>query len=279
MIIKGVEEGRPFACIDRETLQDNRLSLKAKGLLAYFLSLPGDWQIHMREVMKHSTDGKRRHYLAMQELLKLGYAKRIQKRGSEDRKSSFAGCDYEIYMRPSAVGNTSVGCHTMGCHRQDTTNKTRTKKTDHTPRATARGDREASPCMGYSGKPTSRTAKLVDKFCEFTIRKRTYLGKKGSTQTGWSARTLRHWHRAMRDFVQQHGELGEIERVMSWYLEHHEDDYIPVCTTVQAFVEKFDSIQRAMKRSSNGHTRKQEYERDEPYTPIMKNGKIYRRED
>lgn len=60
----------------RHALQNNKLSWKAKGLLAHMLSMPDDWTFYREELVKHSTDGIDAVRSGMQELEKHGYLKR-----------------------------------------------------------------------------------------------------------------------------------------------------------------------------------------------------------
>lgn len=63
----------PYVILDKRFLMDKTLSMKAKGLLAYFLSLPSNWRIRVREVVEHFPDGKHAVYSAVKELRQRGY--------------------------------------------------------------------------------------------------------------------------------------------------------------------------------------------------------------
>lgn len=73
--IKRKRAGDNFTILSNEFLRDENLSLKAKGLLAYILSLPDDWKIYFEEVADHHRDGTRAVRTAWKELEALGYAK------------------------------------------------------------------------------------------------------------------------------------------------------------------------------------------------------------
>jgi hypothetical protein len=62
-----------FLIMDKKALQDVRMSWRAKGLLAYLLSLPNDWTIYTTELQKRSTDGRRSMTAAINELKQKGY--------------------------------------------------------------------------------------------------------------------------------------------------------------------------------------------------------------
>ena len=67
-----------FVILYKQVLNDSNLSLKAKGLWAYLMSLPDDWKISSTEVAKHSTDGRDSVRAGLQELVEQGYAKKIK---------------------------------------------------------------------------------------------------------------------------------------------------------------------------------------------------------
>ena len=88
---------RNYTVLDNTFLKDKSLSWKAKGLMAYFLSLPDDWTIHFSEIEKHATDGKASLRSAINELKEKGYLKAEQKR-VENR---FAEMVYTIIENPA----------------------------------------------------------------------------------------------------------------------------------------------------------------------------------
>lgn len=73
--IKRKRSSDNFTILNNEFLRDESLSLKAKGLLAYILSLPDDWKIYFEEVSTHSKDGERAVRSAWKELENAGYAR------------------------------------------------------------------------------------------------------------------------------------------------------------------------------------------------------------
>ena len=63
----------PYVMVRTQTVQDAGLSWKATGILAYLLSLPDDWVIHVSEVAQHKTDGERALRSGINELIEAGY--------------------------------------------------------------------------------------------------------------------------------------------------------------------------------------------------------------
>jgi hypothetical protein len=95
-IIKRAKRNTPFVQIDKTPLQDKNLSLKAKGLLAYLLSLPDNWQIYVSELQNHSKDGRDSTTTALNELIENKYVLREKKR----EKGKFKGYEYTVSDTP-----------------------------------------------------------------------------------------------------------------------------------------------------------------------------------
>ena len=56
-----------FVMMDKTFLEDDRLSYKAKGLLAYLLSKPDDWKVIIGNLVNSSKDGKASVYAGLKE--------------------------------------------------------------------------------------------------------------------------------------------------------------------------------------------------------------------
>lgn len=70
----------PYAQINRGLLHDKSISLRAKGLLCYLLSLPENWKIYHSQLQEALNEGERCITSAMDELIKAGYAERYRDR-------------------------------------------------------------------------------------------------------------------------------------------------------------------------------------------------------
>jgi len=86
----------PYVMLNKLFLQDERLSAKAKGILAYFLSLPDDWQFYETEIAKHFSDGVKSINVGIKELIKYHYIIREQNRNEKGRFGSYTYCVYEV---------------------------------------------------------------------------------------------------------------------------------------------------------------------------------------
>ena len=78
-------------------LRDERLSLRAKGLLSMLLGLPDDWEISIRGLSSIVRDGVASVQTGINELIDAGYIVR-QRQHAED--GTFAGFEYIIHERP-----------------------------------------------------------------------------------------------------------------------------------------------------------------------------------
>lgn len=91
-IVKDKEN--PYVILNKQFLNDARLTAKAKGILSYLLSLPDDWQIYEEEITKHFADGIKSIRSGIKELIKYKYISREQKR---KEKGQFSSYEYHVY--------------------------------------------------------------------------------------------------------------------------------------------------------------------------------------
>ena len=88
------DKEHPYVMISKEMFRDFELSIKAKGVLCYLLSLPDTWQLHPRQLSKVLGMGKNTVYDILSELLEKGYAKKKEIRAEGGLFSSVL---YEFY--------------------------------------------------------------------------------------------------------------------------------------------------------------------------------------
>lgn len=94
-----------YSIIPNIGLIDPNLSAKAKGLLAYMLTLPNDWRFHQEELEKHFTDGTKSIRTALNELITQGY---VVKKSLRDVNGKFSGTDWVVYDNPTFENRKSV---------------------------------------------------------------------------------------------------------------------------------------------------------------------------
>lgn len=87
-----------FVMIDREFLENENLSWKAKGILAYLLSKPDNWKVIVKDIVNHSTDGKAAVYNGLNELKGCGY---YEKKPIRDDRGTFVRWESTVYECPT----------------------------------------------------------------------------------------------------------------------------------------------------------------------------------
>ena len=113
MPIYRAEKNKDYTIMSNAHLKDGRLSLKAKGLLSYMLSLPDDWKFSTRGLISHCREGAEAVRGALKELEDTGYLRRTRIRSGN---GSFTEEKWEIYEVPerSFSGNTANGQAMIG---------------------------------------------------------------------------------------------------------------------------------------------------------------------
>lgn len=84
-----------FFLYHRQTAQDRNLSLEARGMLAYLLSKPEDWEVQPGDLEQGCSRGK--VYKIMRELKNAGYMREVIER---DKKGYITDRYYEVYEVP-----------------------------------------------------------------------------------------------------------------------------------------------------------------------------------
>ncbi|HDA7198221.1 TPA: phage protein [Staphylococcus aureus] len=106
-----IKESGDFVTVHKSFVFDSNLSAKAKGILLYFLSRPGNWQIYTTEVVKHMNDGQKSINSGVQELMDNKYVHRIQKRAEN---GVFKGFEYLVYEKPTEMPFSENGLSANG---------------------------------------------------------------------------------------------------------------------------------------------------------------------
>ena len=138
--------------IAKDIMQEEGLSFKARGIMAYLLSLPDDWVLHMSELEKRSRkDGREKIASGIKELIEFGYITRIQERGESGKWGTMVYLINEIPnptdpTTPTANGFPANGfpanekTATINTH---TTNTNLTKKIKNKKDLTKKDDRKS----------------------------------------------------------------------------------------------------------------------------------------
>ncbi|MDR0475640.1 MAG: hypothetical protein LBH43_18455 [Treponema sp.] len=84
-----------FFQMNNEPIQDPSLTWAARGLLAYLLSLPENWEVRLRDlILRSGADGRRKTDTALKELIAAGYV--VKDQGKNYRRHT----RYTVYETP-----------------------------------------------------------------------------------------------------------------------------------------------------------------------------------
>lgn len=83
-----------FTIIINEIFKRNDISARAKGIYAYIMTLPDNWEIHKNELFSHFTEGRDSLNTAFKELIDNGY---IKQEITRDEHNCFAPAKYIVY--------------------------------------------------------------------------------------------------------------------------------------------------------------------------------------
>ena len=104
---------RPYVMLDKRLAEDRSLSWKAKGLMAYMLSRPDDWQIRVTDLVRRSPGGESAVRSGLRELEQRGYI--VRKRRHDAATGRFAGIMLTVHESPlptPSAGTPSAGTPT-----------------------------------------------------------------------------------------------------------------------------------------------------------------------
>lgn len=103
---------RAFTHVMREVAQDDRLSLKARGLILLMSSLPDNWEYTIAGLAKKAGTGKDQIRSALGELLEVGYLVKEQAHSADGKFSKNVFILQE--EAPPLSGNPTTGKPTTG---------------------------------------------------------------------------------------------------------------------------------------------------------------------
>ncbi|MGE7114349.1 DnaD domain-containing protein [Lysinibacillus sp. NPDC047702] len=90
-----VEKNKDYTVINNTSIQDTRLSWKAKAIHVFMLSKPDDWTFYNEEMQQWAKDGKDSFTAGLRELQKYGYVKK-ERRRIEGGKFDYITIVYEV---------------------------------------------------------------------------------------------------------------------------------------------------------------------------------------
>ena len=116
MSILRVYKNNNYSTVHNGFINDKNLSLKAKGLLLYFLSKPDNWEFYLSEISNKSKDGVESVSAGIKELEKFLYIQRHLKRNDSGKLSG--GYDFTVYEIPQEQPKEAVVLMISGAKRQ-----------------------------------------------------------------------------------------------------------------------------------------------------------------
>lgn len=99
-ILKREVRTHHFTIIFNEPLQNEKLSWAARGLLAYLLSLPDNWEMHIEHLVKQGDAGRDKMYALVKELKNAGHVEHLRYR---DEKGKVTRCEYLVREIPVKI--------------------------------------------------------------------------------------------------------------------------------------------------------------------------------
>lgn len=154
MAVFKIEKNKNYTVMSNYHLRDKRMSLKAKGLLSFMLSLPLDWDYSLGGLEKICKEGKDSIRSALNELKLYGY---LEIKKTQNEKGVFE-YEYMIYEYPYSE-NPDVDFPYMDNPTQINTNIININKQND------KEDREDKPKSSFfdAGKHNRLTLELIDR--------------------------------------------------------------------------------------------------------------------
>lgn len=97
-VLRIYKKEQNFLILDKTCLNDKTLSWSAKGLHAYLMSLPDNWQVRVDDLQKRSRNGRDAVRAILKELEQAGYIKKTSCRIHEN--GQFNGIEYLVLEIP-----------------------------------------------------------------------------------------------------------------------------------------------------------------------------------
>lgn len=102
MRLRRVEKPRGWTSIPNETIEDASLSWRARGILAYLLSRPENWETDSERIAARGKEGRDAVRTALTELETARYLFRVKVQGAGGHWAT----EYVLYDRPLEAGST-----------------------------------------------------------------------------------------------------------------------------------------------------------------------------
>ena len=97
MSIMRIKHVKNYFSLANDVVNNSTISFKAKGILAYLLSKPDDWEVQISDLVNHATEGEGAVRSGIKELISAGYVTREASRGDDGRIVSW---NYTVSEEP-----------------------------------------------------------------------------------------------------------------------------------------------------------------------------------
>lgn len=198
MTLFRVKHNRNYTCVNNFIITDKRLTWKAKGIWLYAFSRPDDWQFHLNDLIKQSTDGRDAVRAGLKELANTGYLKREQGRSDEGK---FDQVTWEFFETPQFKESvTETGNQATVCQASE---KRPLLSTKEKPSTEINKDAKAS-------KETAEAVEMTDLF----LKMYKEINPKRKTP---DPRTVAAWTKSMDIMLRNDGVTTErIKAILKW---------------------------------------------------------------
>ena len=98
-IVRSPRLERDFTILPNRALRDPYISYRARGVLAYVLSMPDNWRTSAETLARQGAEGRDALRAAINELIVAGYARRVK---SQDERGRFT-TELHFYDTPKRV--------------------------------------------------------------------------------------------------------------------------------------------------------------------------------
>lgn len=244
MIIKIVKHEGDYVSIANRVLEDERLSYKAKGVLAYLLTRPPHWVVRTKDLINRSTDGKTSVLSAMRELKDFGYAQMEVVR----KKGRLIGRQWVIYETPKSLAGLQSFRKPVSLETCITGNQHHSKTDDLVKNKSNCGGRDSrcSPPVPSTTPGLMIFAEdgIVSPFIKNVVyRLETYVRK--NFKLNKKRFNRKRWYNDIRLLLQDvEGDKGRIKRVLKTYLTQIHTKFTPQVDSAGAFRQKFTRIEK-----------------------------------
>ena len=135
MAVFKVRKVKNYTSMSNEHLQNKELSLKAKGLLSYMLSLPDDWNYSLEGLVSNCKESKTSIRSTLNELKQHGYlsVEKLYPNKTSSKKIEYAYNIYEErglnpYIKNQDMDNPYLASQYIENNTQQSTNRLNTKE-------------------------------------------------------------------------------------------------------------------------------------------------------